>query len=168
LDNQGKMQVFRKADAPMLMDAGCMTLAPMTDEQTAGIGKLIEAGFFEGDEVKVLVNMPGFSLTHVWFKKDYPLLLHSHDCDCLYHVTAGSLTMGTETLGPGDSFFVPANAAYTYAPGPEGVEVLEFRHATNFDFRNYAKNAAYYEKAAEAIAANREAWSTARPPSAAR
>ena len=43
-------------------------------------------------------TVPGFGLTHVWFKEGYALPLHSHDCDCLYYVIAGSLKMGTEEL----------------------------------------------------------------------
>jgi hypothetical protein len=42
--------------------------------------------------------------------------------------------------------------------------VLEFRHANSFDFQNLAKNPAFYDKALETLAANREAWKTARRP----
>jgi mannose-6-phosphate isomerase-like protein (cupin superfamily) len=91
--------------------------------------------------------------------------LHSHDSDCLYYVVSGSLKLGTEELGPRDSFFVPADTPYTYRPGPEGVEVLEFRHQGTFDFVNLSRNAAYYTKAAEVIAANVEDWKVAVRPS---
>jgi hypothetical protein len=157
-------EIFRAADAPGLMEAQCMTIAPSTPEQAEGMKKLVAAGYLEGDEVKVLVDIPGFSLTHVWFKKDYPLLLHSHNVDCLYYIVAGSIQMGDQTLGPRDSFFVPANSAYTYRPGPQGVELLEFRHEGRFDFRNYTKGAAFFEKAAATVAANRDAWREAKPP----
>lgn len=160
----GKVQIFRATDAPSLSEAGCMTLGPCTDVQLEGMARLMEGGMLEGDQITVLVNIPGFSLTHVWFKKDYPLPLHSHDVDCLYYVVAGSLQYGSETLGPRDSFFLPAGTPYTYRPGPEGVEVLEFRHANHFDFQNLAKNRAFYDKALETLAANREAWRTATPP----
>jgi hypothetical protein len=159
-----QMQIFRSASAPTLMQAGAMQVHPFTATQRAGMDKLIEAGYLEGDETKLLINIPGFSLVHVWFKKDYPLLRHSHDADCLYYVVAGSLRLGTETLGPGEGFFIPAGAPYTYRPGPEGVEVLEFRHATHFDFRNLSDNEAFYAKGAETVAANREAWRQAKPP----
>lgn len=159
-----KVQIFRAAEAPDLMEAGCMSVGPYTDVQRAGMTRLLEGGFLEGDQITVLVNIPGFSLTHVWFKKDYPLPLHSHDVDCLYYVVAGSLQYGSETLGPRDCFFLPAGTPYTYRPGPEGVEVLEFRHANSFDFQNLAKNPAFYDKALETLAANREAWKTARRP----
>jgi mannose-6-phosphate isomerase-like protein (cupin superfamily) len=145
-----------------------MKMAEMTDEQRAGLKTLVAAGYLEGDQVQVLVDIPGFSLTRAWLKRDYPLLLHSHDCDCLYYVLAGSLQMGSEELVEGDSFFVPADAAYQYRPGPEGVEVLEFRHVGTFDFRNLTKNPSFYEKAAATVAANVQHWREAAPPSAKR
>jgi mannose-6-phosphate isomerase-like protein (cupin superfamily) len=166
MTDERKFQIYRAADAPGLMASHCMSVTPGTAEQRAGMDQLIAAGFLEGDQIKVLVNMGGFSLTHVWFKKDYPLPLHSHDADCLYYIIAGSLELGSETLGPKDCFFIPADAAYAYRPGPDGVELLEFRHATQFEFRNLAKSPAFYAKAAALIAANREHWAHAVPPSA--
>jgi mannose-6-phosphate isomerase-like protein (cupin superfamily) len=165
MNTSAKLQIFRKDDAPDLSATGAMTVKPMTPEQRAGLSKMVEAGYANGGETKLLVNLPGFSLTHAWFKQDYPLILHTHDSDCLYYVVAGTLQMGTETLSAGDSFFVPANAAYTYRPGPDGAEVLEFRHENSFDFVNLAKNQAFYEKAAATIAANQDAWRTAKRPS---
>lgn len=157
--------IYRAKDAPGLVESQVMEMAPMTDVQRAGMRQTIEAGYLEGDQVKVLVDMPGFSLTHAWLKKNYPLALHSHDSDCLYYIVAGSLKLGTEELGPRDSFFVPADVPYTYRPGPDGVEVLEFRHATHFNFVNLSKTAAYWEKAAQTVADNLDDWKTARPPS---
>ncbi|MCB2077502.1 MAG: hypothetical protein KDE55_07365 [Novosphingobium sp.] len=159
-----KFRIFRAEDAKGLMEAGCMTVEPYSDAQRAGMDKVLEAGFLDGDEVKVLVDLPGFSLTHVWFKKDYPLPLHSHDADCLYYIIAGSLRLGTEELGPRDSFFIPCDVPYTYRPGPDGVELLEIRHATHFNFVNHAKGAAFWEKAAEIARTNREGWKTALRP----
>lgn len=166
--NQGSptgFKIFRGDDAPGLMAAGCMSIEPMTAVQRAGLKEVIAAGYLEGDEVKVLCDIPGFSLTHAWLKRNYPLPLHSHDSDCLYYIVAGTLVMGTETLGPRDGFFVPAGVPYTYRPGPDGVEVLEFRQATQFNFLNLAKGAAWWTKAAETVAANAPLWKTALRPS---
>jgi mannose-6-phosphate isomerase-like protein (cupin superfamily) len=157
--------IFRAKDAPGLMEAACMSIAPRTEIQAEGLKQVMAAGYGEGEQCKVLVNLPGFSLTHAWMKTNYPLTLHSHDSDCLYYVVAGDLTLGTEELGPQDCFFVPAGVPYTYRPGPNGVEVLEFRHATQFDFVNYSKSAAFYDKAAKTCAANLETWRSAKPPS---
>jgi quercetin dioxygenase-like cupin family protein len=164
-NDTSKFQIFRAADAPGLMEAGCMSVEPFSADQRAGMDKVLEAGYLEGDNIKVLCNIPGFSLTHVWFKKGYPLPLHSHDADCLYYIISGSLRLGTEELGPCDSFFVPSNVPYTYKPGPDGVEVLEIRNAQQFNFVNLAKGAAFWDKAAETAAQNREDWKTAVRPS---
>jgi mannose-6-phosphate isomerase-like protein (cupin superfamily) len=157
--------IFRAKDAPGLMEAGCMTLAPMSDAQRDGLKKAVGAGYLEGDDVKILVNLPRFSVAHAWLKKDYPLALHSHDSDCLYHIVAGSLRLGTEDLGARDSFFVPAGTPYTYRPGPDGVEVLEFRHQGAFNFVNLSKSATFWDKAAQTIATNVGDWREAVPPS---
>lgn len=159
-----RFQIFRAADANGLMEEGCMSIEPFTPVQRAGMDKVLEAGYLDGDEVRVLVNIPGFSLTHAWFKKNYPLPLHSHDADCLYYIIAGSLRLGTEELGPRDSFFVPCDVPYTYRPGPDGVELLEIRQAGLFNFVNHAKGAAFWDKAAEIAASSREAWKTAVRP----
>lgn len=159
-----KFQIFRAKDGKGLMEEGCMTLEPYTPVQREGMTKLIESGYLEGDKVTVLVNIPGFSLTHVWFKKDYPLPLHSHDADCLYYIIAGSLRMGSEELGPRDSFFVPADVPYAYKPGPDGVELLEIRHANSFNFAPKGNSAEYWAKLAETAAANVEDWKSALPP----
>ncbi len=160
-----QMTIYRAADAPGLVESGCMPMAPMSEEQAAGIKRLVDAGYIEGDEIKVLVDMPGFALTHAWLKKAYPLMRHSHDSDCMYYIVAGTLQIGTEELGPMDSFFVPAGVPYTYVPGPEGVEVLEMRHQTSFNFVNLVHNQAWWDKAEATCAANREEWQSAtRPP----
>jgi hypothetical protein len=157
-------RIFRWDNAPDLVSAGCMTIGEYPPVVAEGMRKIIDAGFLEGEEIRVLVNLPGFSVTHVWFKADYPLPLHSHDADCLYYIVAGSLQLGDEALGPRDSFFVPANAAYAYRPGADGVELLEIRHATTFDFQVFAKNPAFYDKAAALCQSHREQWRNASRP----
>jgi quercetin dioxygenase-like cupin family protein len=164
-EKKQKLQIFRAAEAPELMETGIMSLEPSTEVQSAGMAALVESGYIEGADTRVLINLPGFSLVKAWFKKGYPLALHSHDSDCLYYVVAGSLQLGRETLGPGDGFFIEANVPYTYTPGPEGVEVLEFRHATHFDFVNHAGSASFYSRAAQTIADNLDDWRRAKPPS---
>jgi mannose-6-phosphate isomerase-like protein (cupin superfamily) len=162
---ENKMQIFRAAQAPKLMEAGVLEVKPFDATQRAGMNELVKAGYLEGDEERELFNMPGFSLIHVWFKKDYPLALHSHDSDCLYYIVAGSLRLGTEELGPRDGFFIPAGTPYKYRPGRDGVEVLEFRHTTKFDFRNLSTGAGFYTKALEAVASNLDGWRQAKMPS---
>lgn len=158
--------IFRAKEAPGLMESGVMSIAPITDVQRTGLKNAVAAGYTEGDDVRILVQMPGFNLAHAWLKKSYPLALHSHDSDCLYYIVAGTLKLGTEDLGPRDSFFVPAGVPYTYKPGPDGVEVLEFRHEQKFNFLNLSKSETFWTKAAETCATNREDWQTAARPSA--
>jgi len=122
-----KFQIFRAKDAPSLMEKGCMTVEPYSQTQREGMDKVLASGFLEGDEIKVLVDIPGFSLTHVWFKPGYPLPLHSHDADCLYYIIAGSIRMGTEDLGPRDSFFIPSDVPCRQAQFAESRADLRHR-----------------------------------------
>ena len=84
----------------------------VTPELEARFARLAEVGAGEGQMVKLLFSAPGLSLTYAWFKSGFPLPRHSHDADCLYYIIAGSLTLGSQTLGAGDGFFVPSQAAY--------------------------------------------------------
>jgi mannose-6-phosphate isomerase-like protein (cupin superfamily) len=162
--NTKKFQIFRAAQASTLQDAHLMHVQPFDPIQRAGVDKLIDAGYHDGSETKVLFNIPGFSLIHVWFKNDYPLLRHSHDSDCLYYIVAGSVKFGKEELGAGDGLFIPAGTPYTYRPGPNGVELLEFRHATEFNFVNLTTGEEFYKKALETITVNVENWQRAAKP----
>jgi quercetin dioxygenase-like cupin family protein len=118
----------------------------------AGVGELAELVFAEP-------GATGVSLVRVWFKSGYMLPAHSHSSDCLYYVVGGELRIGSHVLHKGDGFFIPANKAYAYEAGPDGVEVLEFRNATHFNIvlqaadqerwdrmaANYAERAAIWE-----------------------
>lgn len=164
MSEPAKFQIFKREDQYVFGEEGVMTTDP-TPVQKAGLEAMLDAGVIDGSVYTMVANLPGFTLMHAWFKKDYPLPLHSHDADCLYYIIAGSLRLGTEELGPRDSFFIPADVPYTYRPGPDGVEVLEIRQATHFNFVNLAKGAAFWDKAAEIAARSREEWKTAaRPP----
>jgi mannose-6-phosphate isomerase-like protein (cupin superfamily) len=157
--------IFRASEAPELMQTGCMTIEPFSPAQRAGMDRMIEQGYIDGGETKILTDMPGFAIAHVWFKKGYPLPLHSHDTDCMYYIVAGGIRLGTAELGPRDCFFVPSGVPYTYKPGPDGVELLEIRHDPHFNFVNLAKGAGFWAKAAESCATHSEDWKTAERPS---
>ena len=102
-----------------------------------------------------------------WFKANYPVARHSHSVDALYYIVSGSLKLGTEWLGAGDGFWLSGDTPYTYTAGPEGLEVLEFRHTSEFTTAAPGGTKAYFDKAVAAIEANRAAWLTATPPRAA-
>ena len=120
----------------------------------------------EGSRLKLLYSRPGMSLSYVWFQSGYPLPHHSHSADCLYFIVSGSLKLGTEELGPGDGFFLGTGVPYSYVPGENGVELLEFRTSDAFDFRLRAKGEAYWDKLFASPTAGRGHWSEeAAPPS---
>jgi len=154
----GKFAIYRGATAPAFSEIDVMDYAGMTPQLEETFAQLGEAGIDEGQTVKMLFSAPGFSLTYAWFKSGFPLPRHSHNADCLYYIVAGSLTLGSVTLGAGDGFFVPADGAYAYTPGPDGVEVLEFRHAQNFNIKFLAGNPAFWNKALETVRGEREGW----------
>ena len=156
--------IFRRDDAPSLADSACMSFEPFRESILPILGEVQEAGVFNGEDARVLFSMPGFTLVHVWFKAGYPLPLHSHDADCLYYIIAGSIRMGTQDLGARDGFFVPADVPYGYTPGPEGVELLEFRHATQFNFVNHANGLGFWNKALRTVSDAQPAWAEAKMP----
>jgi quercetin dioxygenase-like cupin family protein len=160
-----KFAIFRRADIPPLTEDQFYAGATATPEQREHMDKMLAAGWAEGEETRIVYSGPGFALVHAWFKPGYPLPLHSHSGDCLYFIIGGSLSLGTEQLEAGDGFFVPANAAYTYTPGPDGAEVLEFRHSTMVDFRILTSGAAaFWAKGLQQVLEHREAWKTTRRP----
>jgi hypothetical protein len=160
-----RFALFRAKDATDFEESGLMATVPPTPIEMAGSIAAVEAGMLEGTRVKLLFSMPGLSLTHAWFRSGFPLPRHSHDVDCLYFILAGSLRIGTEELGAGDGFFVGANVPYTYVPGDQGVEVLEFRGSDSFDIRMLANNRAYWDRAVAQVAAQRTHWTGETPPS---
>jgi quercetin dioxygenase-like cupin family protein len=157
--------IFRRADAHPEDGIGIMRQEPMTPTAIAGGTKVTEAGGLEGTENRLLFAGGGFSLSYAWFKSGFPLPRHSHDTDCLYYVLAGTLKMGRETLEAGDGFFIGGGTPYTYTPGPEGVEVLEFRSGGLFNIRMLADNPAFWDKALATVQAQRAAWARESRPS---
>ena len=157
-----RFTIYRGADAKNYAEHNVMALEAITPTMAEGLKAFQGA---DGQLVKLLYAAPGFSLTHVWFKSGYPLPVHAHNCDCLYYIVSGSLQVGRETLKVGDGFFIGADVAYTYVPGPQGVEVLEFRNtdAFNISFKSDAKDV--WENAAATLAAHRSAWRDEPPPS---
>ena len=163
--NVAPFRIYRAATAKDLGELEIMEYAGLTPIIAAGLAKAGAAADKDaGNVVKTLFAMPGMSLTYAWFKSGFPLPLHTLDADCLYYIVAGLLKLGTEQLGPGDGFFVGCNVPYTYKPGPNGVEVLEFRKTDKFDIRFMGKTEAYWDKTAGALAERQDAWTAERPP----
>ena len=159
-----QIEIYRLKDAPTLDEHGAMGYELLEDAAGA-LGRLAELGGYEGADVHVLFCSAGLSLTYAWFKPHYMLPMHAHDSDCLYHVIAGELIMGRETIAAGDGFFLPANAWYSYSAGAEGVEILEFSGTETFKFRARGGIPKHWERLAETYRQNRASWPQApRPP----
>jgi quercetin dioxygenase-like cupin family protein len=161
------VKIFRAADAVDLQQTDFMAPPTMSDDTRASLMEVVTAGSLDGGDVRVLnrstAESGGFSLVHVWFKADYPLPRHSHDSDCMYYVISGEVHMGNQVLRAGDSFFVPADAPYTYTPGPDGVEILEIRKdCDRFDMKIPDAPDARWGAMVEASETNREQWAAAR------
>jgi mannose-6-phosphate isomerase-like protein (cupin superfamily) len=160
-----RFTIYRGADAKNYAEHNVMPLEGITPTMAEGLKHFQGAGAGDGQTVKLLYAAPGFSLTHVWFKSGYPLPVHSHNCDCLYYIVSGSLQVGRETLSVGDGFFIGADVAYTYVPGPQGVEVLEFRNTDEFNISFKSDSKDVWQNAAATLAAHRTAWRDEPPPS---
>jgi quercetin dioxygenase-like cupin family protein len=116
-----------------------------------------------GETLKVLFRHAGdegFSLVHVSFGPNYLLPRHSHSADCLYYVVTGDVRLGNRKVGPGEGFFVPRDHPYAYQAGREGVELLEFRHATSFDFVVHEDNPDRWQAIVDTARRNKAAWSS--------
>jgi hypothetical protein len=160
------MEIFRASEAPAFENGeGTITMAPSAE---VGLGRMIEAGMEDGSVLKTLFDGPGFALHYAWFKPNYQLGRHSHSLDAIYYVVSGSLKLGSEWLGAGDGFFLPADVPYVYTVGPDGLELLEFRHSANFTTHVPGASKAFWDKAVETVRANHQAWLKAKPPRAAR
>lgn len=157
---RARIRFFRGSEAIELLEANVMSFGPSPPERAPfndDIAKVVPLG----GESHVVFQTPeadGPSLVHAWFKSGFPLPAHTHDSDCLYYVLAGELTMGSHTLRRGDGFLVPANTAYAYVPGPQGVEVLEFRSRTRFDFRAQPATAQRWQQMLEICQDRQQAW----------
>jgi len=161
---QTAMTFFRMDDAPTLDDDGMMSTAPV-DIDPAVFAAFDASQLGAGQLVKVLfkgAGPDGFSLVHARFEPGFRLPRHSHSSDCLYVVIAGEAHMGTRVLGPGDGFFIKADAPYAYSAGAGGVEVLEFRAATSFDIKIRDTSVEDWKPVADAVREHGESWAKAR------
>lgn len=159
-----KIEIFRASGAQDLAERHLMEYVDLSPVIAAGMDRVVAEGVLDGTVVKTLFSMPGFSLTYAWFKSGFPLPPHAHNSDCLYYVIAGELTMGTELLRAGDGFFVPAHVGYSYVPGPNGVEIVEFRHTEQFTFRFLARSESAWEKIVQKLREHHPNWADERAP----
>jgi hypothetical protein len=163
-----RFAIFRAKDAVGAAEMTCMTYEAVSPMVADAAQRTQAAGADAGNELKLLFAVPGFSLTYVWFKSDFPLPRHSHNVDCLYYILAGSLMFGQQELGAGDGFFVGEDVPYTYKAGSGGVEVLEFRAAEVFNIKVLASNPAFWDMAIETVRSRQSQWALEPRPTVAK
>ena len=163
-DNHNRFRIFRTSEAPSLEQCGQMAMVGMTPEIAGHAQQLMQEGFADSYDTRLVFSSPSMSLTYAWFKSGYPLPRHSHDSDCLYYVMAGSIQFGNQTLGKGDGFLLPAGMPYAYVAGPDGVELLEFRGTDTFNFKWLTSGPAFWESALKTVQAKRGEWVDEPPP----
>ncbi len=150
---------IHRADASTSLVDSRMNAGTDFGDQPAVAGAVAALSAARGYDTRVLVEQSadegGMSLTYAYFKPGYPLFRHRHETNCLYLVASGSLLMGSQTLWPGDAFFVPANAPYGYTAGSDGVEVIEFRADPTPFHTAFTRAPAEHVAEAEAAASER-------------
>lgn len=157
-----RMQVFRRNEGPPAEDY--VDVVPNGPVAAKGLEMAAEAGMGDGGKFNMLYMGDDFTLLQAWMKPGYPLPLHTHNTDCVYFVSRGSMKMGTVELNPGDGVFMPAGTPYTVTPGEDGVEFIEFRPQGNYDMQVISKNQAFWDKALTTIGEKREAWKVQERP----
>jgi hypothetical protein len=163
-----RMTIFRAADATDVQER--MPLVGIDESVQAGFAKMMALGAQAGSGERAVCvyrepGETGLSLCYAWFKSNYVLVKHSHDADCIYYVLSGELHAGSAVLKPGDGIFVPCDHPYTFTAGPDGVEFVEFRNATQFHIHLKGNDAAHWDKIANAYRDNKENWEKEVPPS---
>ncbi len=158
-------EIYRASEARDYGEHGIQEIVEPSPAVVEALTQFVHEGAGAGQEVSMAYSRPGFSLTKVWFKSGYPLPLHSHSGDCLYHITAGSIRVGKDVLGPGDGFFVESGVPYTYETGPEGAEVLEFRATDQMDIKFIAKGKTAWNRIIGKLRERRDIWAGESRPS---
>jgi hypothetical protein len=156
-----RMTVFRAADAKDVQED--MPLVGVDESVQAGFAKMMAMGAKagSGEQAVCVFREPGekgLSLCYAWFKSNYVLVKHSHDADCIYYVISGELHAGSAVLKAGDGIFVPCDHPYTFTAGPEGVEFVEFRNATQFHINLKGNDEAHWDKIGSAYRDNKAKW----------
>lgn len=160
-----RLRVFRASDS-VRVTTDTMPLDNVSEADAIAVsGSEEQIGAF----VKVLFadEAAGMSIAYSWFKPNFILPKHSHNADCAYYIVSGEAHLGSEVLRTGDGFFVPAGGNYQYSAGPEGVEVMEFRTAAEFNMRLSGNTQSDWERIAGAAIENHKAWLSIAPPPAA-
>jgi len=162
-----RMRIFRAADA-YDVDENIMPMEGLDENVLTGFRELENHGIDKGHKVRCLFREEsgtGLSLVYIWYKSGFILPQHQHNADCVYYVIAGEIHAGNVVVGQGDGLFIPKNHDYTYAAGPDGVELLEFRNAATFNIVFNGKDPGQWPRIIAALDSNVDNWkSQTKPP----
>jgi mannose-6-phosphate isomerase-like protein (cupin superfamily) len=171
IHSRDRLTTFRFDEAiTSPMAAGLPVAEASGSEIGESFKKLIAAGLDDGGTGKLLFSYgddeDGFCLLYLWIKAHMVIPRHLHGQDCLYYIVSGEAIMGSQTLNAGDGFFVPAERPYAYIAGPNGVEVLEFRHVTADKINGVFLDSKPepWERFLDVIRNNRAQWQTESVP----
>lgn len=157
----GSLRIFRRESAEDFDSSGMMVPTSSLD---AVLEQFDLSPFEVGSKGTILFRGADFSLVHLWLGANFPLPRHSHDVDCLYYVLSGEAVLSkSNSVLAGGGFFVPAGRQYSYQAGPEGAEVLEMRHATDFDVHVFDQNPDRWKAMLAIAGANLDTWKATRP-----
>lgn len=159
-----RFRIYRARDSREV-DADLMPIVDMGADDAAGMAAAMAAGYADGANSRLIMAdaATGMSLTYARFKAGFLLPRHSHDAHCAYYVISGEAQLGGAVLKAGDAFVVPANDLYSYRAGPDGVEIVEFRAATEFHFRFGGNDPAFWGQVLAATVARAGDWMEAPP-----
>jgi hypothetical protein len=163
---KARMRIFRAADA-CEVDDKIMPMEGLDENVLAGFRDLESHGIENGHQVRCLFREEsgtGMSLVHIWYKSGFILPQHKHNADCVYYVIAGEIHAGNAIVGQGDGLFIPKDHDYTYAAGPDGVELLEFRSAAMFNIVFNGKDSDQWTRIIAAADANADNWKSQKKP----
>ncbi len=157
-----RFRIYRAKDSREV-DGEMMPTIGMTADDAAGMGAAMAAGYADGANSRLIMadEATGMSLTYARFRAGFVLPRHSHDAHCAYYVISGEAHLGGAVLKAGDAFVVPADDFYSYRAGPEGVEVMEFRTATEFHFRFGGNDPSLWSQVLAATTARANEWKDA-------
>jgi mannose-6-phosphate isomerase-like protein (cupin superfamily) len=155
------MTIFRNSDALPLDTTDTMSAPDFPEGVDELLTEYDASQLMAGSDVELLFRQAGddgFSLVRAWFGPDYVLPRHHHNKDCTYYVVKGEITLGSQVVGAGEGFFVPAGHSYGYRAGPQGVEILEFRHATSFDMHIVDDQKGKWDEIYHVAYSHHDAW----------
>lgn len=157
-----RFRIYRAKDSQEV-DAALMPIVDMSADDAAGMGAAMAAGYADGANSRLIMadEATGMSLTYARFRAGFVLPRHSHDAHCAYYVISGEAHLGGAVLKAGDAFVVPANDFYSYRAGQEGVEIMEFRSATEFHFRFGGNDPGLWGRVLAATTAHAAEWKAA-------